>query len=262
MQSGFSFATMPHMKQIRIFTDGSSRGNPGPSGWGVVVLYPSGKINEYGGRADVATNNQMELTACLEALRAVEMKPEEADEIVMHLDSAYVLGGVTGWVYSWEKNGWKTSAGEPVQNQDLWKAIAALLFRLKTKHTIVWEKVKGHVGVFGNERVDAIATAYADGTVPLLYSGTKEKYEKLYNNSLENMEHVALPDKKSPPKSTKPAYSYVSMLKSMIEVHKTWDECEARVKGKSGAKFKKVFSKEEEQELIQEWTLMSLIGDR
>ena len=163
---------------IKVYTDGSSRGNPGPGGWGVVMIC-DGKVYEMGGREDATTNNRMELKAFIEALNFIEHRKLEGD-ISMHIDSAYVIGGVTMWMYNWQKNGWLTSAKDEVLNQDLWKEILPLVFRIKQKHDLKLEKVKGHSGEAGNERADLIATSYADNERPVLFTGAKEQYEKLF----------------------------------------------------------------------------------
>lgn len=248
---------------ITVFTDGSSRGNPGPGGWAAVILAQNfggqgGKVWELGGREEHTTNNRMEMTAAQEALRFIENhKLEGAIEI--HTDSAYLLQGVTGWMYGWEKNGWKTKDGSDVSNQDLWKEIGALVFRLKMKHQIDWIKVSGHSGLRGNERVDEICTNEADHVQQEFFDGSLSDYEKMIGGGVFDVdESAALEKKDKKSKSSKPAYSYVSMIGGLIQLHKTWPECEARVKGKKGAKYQKVFSKEQEEALIQEWTDLTL----
>lgn len=167
---------------ILIYTDGSSRGNPGRGGWGTLIVC-DGKVWELGGREDETTNNRMELKAFIEALIFVEKRKLEG-EIIFHIDSAYVIGGATAWMYGWEKNGWKTANKDDVLNQDLWKEILPYVFRLKQKHEIKFEKVKGHSGHSGNERADTIATNFADDTRPILFTGALDAYEKLYEIKL------------------------------------------------------------------------------
>lgn len=244
---------------ITIFTDGSSRGNPGPGGWGAVLIAADGKVTELGGREDHTTNNRMEIAAVLGALQHIEERKLAGTIIEINTDSAYLLQGVTGWMYGWEKNGWKTKTGDDVLNQDLWKELGAVVFRLKQKRELVWNKVGGHIGLLGNERADLIATNAADKAQQLMYIGPLSEYEKLIGGSVyegTSDEKVAVKKKKS--SKTGPAYSYVSMLDGKIQTHRTWSECEARVKGKRGVKFKKVFSKEEEASLMTEWTGSSL----
>ncbi len=240
------------MGKIIVFTDGSSRGNPGPGGWGAVVLDAAGKVSELAGRENNTTNNRMELMAAMSALAFIESKKLEG-EIVVHTDSAYLLQGITGWIYGWEKNGWKTKTGEPVLNQDLWKEIGAQVFRLKSKNQIVWEKVSGHSGHRGNDRVDELCTNAADQKMQILFRGGLSDYEKLIGGGLfDETGGGKKPAKKSRPKGD--AYSYVSLVDGKVSTCKTWAECEARVKGKSGVKYKKVFSKDEEASLVAEWS--------
>jgi ribonuclease HI len=145
--------------KIEIYTDGSSLGNPGRGGWGSVVVHSDKIIHELGGFEKDTTNNRMELQAVIGSLEYVSKK-KDTKEVTIYADSAYVLGGVTSWVASWEKNGWKTSKKEPVLNQDLWKILIALVRGSQT--TLSWQKVKGHAGHVYNERADEIATSCAE----------------------------------------------------------------------------------------------------
>lgn len=146
------------MKTIEIYTDGSSLGNPGPGGWGAVITENDTVLDELGGYEKETTNNRMELCAVIEALRHV-LKHHSQDMVIIHTDSAYVLGGVTTWIHSWEKNGWKTANKKAVLNQDLWKDLIALSRECGSR--ISWQKVKGHAGVVHNEHADTIATRFA-----------------------------------------------------------------------------------------------------
>ncbi len=243
-----------HMNEkITVFTDGSSRGNPGRGGWGAVVISGE-KVSELGGREDHATNNRMEMTAVLESLKHIESR-KLIGTISVHTDSAYVLQGVTAWMHGWARNGWKTKTGDAVLNQDIWKEISDILFRLKQKHTVDFVKVSGHSGHVGNERVDTIATACADGEPIPLYSGSFAEYEKLLGGSVHSTDVSKSTGVKKKPSSSKntPAYSYVSLVDGVIHRDKTWILCEKKVKGVKGARFKKVFSKSEEDALIKEW---------
>lgn len=142
-------------KSIEIYTDGSSLGNPGPGGWGVVIVREDRTIGEIGGYEKDTTNNRMELMAVIEALKyMIEKHPK--DSIIIHADSTYVLGGVKTWIHNWEKNGWKTANKKPVLNQDLWQELIAHVRDFKGE--LSWQKVKGHDGHIHNERADAIAT--------------------------------------------------------------------------------------------------------
>ncbi len=228
------------MEKITAYTDGSAIGNPGPGGWGFVVL--CGNTVYEGGGSDLhTTNNRMEMTASLMALKSCKPKTT----LTLKTDSQYVINGITKWVFGWEKNGWQTKEKKDVLNKDIWQE---LLTEVR-KHTVTWEHVRGHEGVALNERVDMIANGYARKESVQLFKGTKSAYETF----LKGMPKARVVSKsKSKSKKTGPAYSYVSVIDRNVMTHKSWAECEARVKGKS-AKYKKVFSKGEETMLRAEW---------
>ncbi len=142
-------------ENIEIYTDGSSLGNPGLGGWGVVVVRDSKIITELGGHQKETTNNRMELMAAIETFRYI-LKKHTKDNIIIHTDSTYVLMGITVWIHNWEKNHWKTANKKSVLNQDLWQELVALVREFKG--VISWQKVKGHSGHVYNERADNIAT--------------------------------------------------------------------------------------------------------
>lgn len=138
------------MKKITIYTDGACSGNPGPGGWGAVLLYGN-RIKEISGGEDNTTNQRMELTAVVEALRALKVT---GWDVVVHSDSAYIVNAFReDWIGRWQKNGWKNSKKEDVANQDLWKTLLALM----SKNRVKIEKVKGHSGDRWNERCDELA---------------------------------------------------------------------------------------------------------
>ncbi|MDO8482834.1 MAG: ribonuclease HI [bacterium] len=231
---------------IIIFTDGSSRGNPGPGGFGAIVI-ADGKVTELGGREEHTTNNRMEMMAAISALTYLKTLNLNLSTLV-YSDSSYVINGITKWVFGWRKNNWITSTKSPVENRDLWEK----LFEVTQGKKIEWRQVGGHVGVAGNERCDEIATAFADGSKPELYSGVLENYR--IDNILDIKEDTSAASIKSSSKSHSKAkaYSYVSLVDGKIMIHKTWTECEARVKGKP-AKFKKALSEQDEREIIASW---------
>lgn len=150
-----------HGKLIEIYTDGSSLGNPGPGGWGTVVVIDEKIEHELGGHHKDTTNNRMEMQAVIEALKYIISKenPTEKMEVIIHADSAYVLGGVTTWVSNWEKNGWVTSTKKPVMNKELWQELISLVRVFNGN--LSWKKVKGHSGHIYNDRADEIATEKA-----------------------------------------------------------------------------------------------------
>lgn len=165
---------------ITIHTDGASRGNPGPGGWGAIIAY--GKkyevgsmeqdwITELGGREEHTTNNRMELTATIKALEF--LTPYSILPTTVFTDSEYVMKGITEWINKWQKKNWKTANKKPVLNQDLWQR----LLELTNGKNIEWTYVAGHAGVHLNERADEIATEFADNLKPALYHGPRDKHQ-------------------------------------------------------------------------------------
>jgi|SRR3989344_4494528 len=152
---------------ITIYTDGASRGNPGPGGWGAIIIRDD-EVVELGGAETHTTNNKMELTATIKALESI---PER--EVTIYTDSEYVMKGMTNWIKKWQEKGWKTANKKPVLNQDLWQK----LLDVSKGRNIEWKYVAGHSGVPLNERADEIATTFADDLVPNLYNGPRDKYQ-------------------------------------------------------------------------------------
>ncbi len=160
--------------KIEIYTDGSSRGNPGPGGWAAVIMTPD-EIIELGGREDLTTNNRMELSGALFGLKEIG---HEAKEVEVCTDSQYVKKGMTEWIDGWIKKGWIGSTKKPVLNKDLWVALKEEEDRLKKGGVkVLWKYVPAHVGVVMNERADTIATMCADDANDLqLYRGSRSDY--------------------------------------------------------------------------------------
>ncbi|WP_417246318.1 ribonuclease HI [Celeribacter sp.] len=143
------------MPEIHAWTDGACSGNPGPGGWGVLMrAFKDGEIIKErelkGGEAET-TNNRMELLAAINALEALS----RPTDITITTDSAYVKNGVTGWIYGWKRNGWKTAAKKPVKNVDLWQR----LDEAQATHNVTWKWIKGHAGHAENEKADELARA-------------------------------------------------------------------------------------------------------
>ncbi len=148
-----------------IYTDGACSGNPGPGGWGTLIEFADGQAHELGGRDKATTNNRMEMQAAIAALEFLLKFYSEADldggSVILHTDSEYLKNGITKWIKGWKRKGWKTSAGKPVLNQDLWQQLDELTESLSSEDlTIDWRYVRGHIGNPGNERCDAIARAF------------------------------------------------------------------------------------------------------
>jgi ribonuclease HI len=133
---------------VDIYSDGACKGNPGPGGWGALLRFNGHEKTLHGGAAQT-TNNRMELTAVIEALKTLK----RPCRVCVHTDSQYVQKGISEWLPGWKRKHWKTSAGQPVKNQDLWQALDAEAGR----HQVEWHWVKGHAGHPENERADQLA---------------------------------------------------------------------------------------------------------
>ena len=143
-------------------TDGACSGNPGPGGWGALLRFEDGSVEEFGGHDPATTNNRMELQAALELLKRLKELPRHPD-LTLRTDSKYLIDGLGSWMQGWKRRGWKTAAGKPVLNQDLWVALdqARLL-------DVPLTYVKGHSGDPDNDRVDRIAVSFSRGLGPAL----------------------------------------------------------------------------------------------
>lgn len=234
---------------IIVFTDGGAKGNPGPGGWGVVIVTPDGLVTELGGGGSPVTNNQMELTSAIQALAHLR---GTAGALEIYADSTYVIKGITNWIWGWRRRGWKTAEGGNVLNRDLWERLSSEVDARGT-NTIAWHYVRGHTGVPGNERVDEIATAFALKESIDLYEGPLGDYPRPI---------LDLPDDTTAPKRTsssapgqprRAAYSYLSVVDGVPQRHATWPECDRRVKGRSGALYKKAMSASDEAAILRGW---------
>jgi ribonuclease HI len=143
------------MPDLFAYTDGACSGNPGPGGWGVLLIARDGeatlKERELSGGEGLTTNNRMELLAAISALESLS----RASALTIITDSAYVKNGVTGWIHAWKRNGWRTADNKPVKNVDLWQRLDAA----QARHQVTWRWIKGHAGHAENERADALARA-------------------------------------------------------------------------------------------------------
>ena len=143
------------MPDLYAYTDGACSGNPGPGGWGAILIAKDGetvlKERELNGGQALTTNNQMELMAAISALEALE----RPSAVTVVTDSSYVKDGITSWIHGWKKRGWKNAAKKPVKNEELWKRLDAA----QARHQVTWEWVKGHAGHPENERADELARA-------------------------------------------------------------------------------------------------------
>ena len=231
-------------EKILIFTDGAAKGNPGRGGFGVVISYDN-KVLEKGGFKEYTTNNEMELKAVVEALKEVIGKKVPVE---IYTDSKYVVEGAKGWVFGWAKNGWITSTKTDVLNKELWQELLPLLGKVE----IIWHKVPGHVGIVGNERADVIASTFAEKGTFELYAGPLTDYGlNIHDTTYDETKAQERSDARK--RQNLKAYSYVSAVDGVIKAHQTWAECEARVKGKKGTRFKKSLDSNNEKEIIQEF---------
>ena len=140
---------------VTIYTDGACSGNPGPGGWGVILMSGEHKKEIMGGEL-MTTNNRMEMTAALKALEALT----RPCKVELHTDSQYLRQGITQWMAGWKARGWRTADKQPVKNEDLWRALDAA----RARHEVTWKWVKGHAGHPLNERADALARAGLQAT--------------------------------------------------------------------------------------------------
>lgn len=232
---------------ITVFTDGAAKGNPGPGGWGAIVATEE-RVREIGGGSPHTTNNQMELTGVIEALRAARAV---AGRVELHTDSTYVIRGITEWIHGWRRRGWLTAEGQPVLNRELWEALAAEV-TARGRGGIHWHYVRGHSAIPGNERCDEIATGFAAGERPALYDGPRAGYAVAIH---ERPADTSVPKRSggSGGGRSAPAYSYLSLVNGVAMRHPTWAECERRVRGVSGARFKKAASADDEAAILRAW---------
>jgi ribonuclease HI len=228
-----------------IYCDGACSGNPGVGGWAFIHWFPDNTVVEGSGFNPSTTNNRMEMTAAIEAIRAIAA----GESIIILTDSVYLIRGITQWIFGWQKRGWKNSEGADILNKDLWE----LLYKISRGKKIDWRYVRGHSGFAGNERVDQLAVAQSLKRPLAGYSGSYDDYRVAI---LPLPEKVSLPEMKKInglSAKEKAASFYLSLVNGVLESHSTWDQCQARVKGVSQARFKKVTSEVEAAEVIKSW---------
>lgn len=235
--------------QIIIYCDGACSGNPGPGGWGSIVICAD-RVVELGDRSPATTNNRMEMTAVLAALEFSLSHYKNIAEICVMTDSVYVIRGMTQWIFGWKRRNWKNAENEEVSNRDIWVNLDHVVTQIKKNKTeIKWNFVKGHTGVPGNERCDEIAVAFSKNEFIELYSGKASDY--LFDVT-EWPSIRPLPEMKSKSAADSAPSWYLSYVNGVLTKHNTWKECEAVVKGRP-AKYKKVSSVQEEAEVKKNW---------
>jgi ribonuclease HI len=227
-----------------VFTDGASKGNPGPGGWGVIVATPDGHVRELGGGTPSTTNNRMELTGAIQALTHLR---HVDGPVSIYTDSTYVIQGIREWIHAWKRRDWKTATGTDVLNRDLWEELSGLT---ASRGSLEWHYVRGHAGTPGNERVDVIADSFAVRQPVSLYDGPAAGYRIALRDVPRDS---AVPARSSRAARSATPFSYLSVVDGLLRRHATWAECEQRVKGQPGARFKKAMSETEQDEIIRAW---------
>lgn len=241
---------MNNYHPIQIFTDGATRGNPGPGGYGVVVLdRVHDKLFEYGQHKALTTNNEMELAAVLRALLVA--KENDYRSFTLFTDSKYVHTGVTAWRFGWAKRGWTNKEGEPIKNRELWQEVHKVLSTTGFVD-IQWVRVSGHMGVPGNEAADSVATMFADKKKIDLAAGPVDPSRWAELSQVPNLEEIEAIRARKRAHTSGEGCWYISLIDGVVEDHQTWDECKKRTTGVY-SKYKKVCSEEEKVEVLAGW---------
>jgi len=241
--------TNDYLNNTLLFTDGACSGNPGRGGFGAVIYYPDGEVVELGGGAESTTNNRMELTAVIRGLRSMS---EVKGKLWILTDSTYVIRGITQWIWGWKKRNLTNSAGAEVANKDLWLDLNKQVQIHSKTAKLEWKYLRGHSGTPGNERCDEIAVAFTKKEFVQLYKGPLLQYSIPIHDLPADM---SLPPMKDHKEKKVRAHSYLSYVNGQLRRHSSWSECEAIVKGRSGAKFKKSKSSEDEASIVKSWGL-------
>lgn len=215
----------------QIYTDGATSGNPGPSGWGAVIL-GGGRRKEIGGFEEHSTNNRMELTAVIESLRVV---PHGANAVV-HSDSAYVIDGITKYIHKWRRNDFLKADKQPVENRDLWEELDAL-----SGPRVRYVKVAAHSGNRENERANDIAQAFS-----------KKKRVRLVEAPYT---HVNPPPSAAGGSLARGVIfpTYAVYHQGRLDFHRSWDDCRRAVEGRRGMRYKKCKTREELEYTLEKW---------
>ena len=232
------------MKPYIIIADGACSRNPGPGGWGLILLTPEDQVFEFGGHEPETTNNRMELMGLyrgMQEIYKIESKKKTSKIVHFITDSKYVLDGASKYVANWARSAWRTSTGTEVKNRDLWEKILKGLSEFqKLKMRFEYELVKGHSGHDANERCDQIAVAFTKNDPIDLYIGPLAGYSVRVgvHQKVETFDPV-----------------YLSYVDGVLSRHATWDDCQNATIGISGAKYKKVKNSQEEEDTLKLWGL-------
>ncbi len=233
---------MGTIDNITIYTDGACAGNPGPGGWAAIIAWPD-RLEELGGHDPDTTNNRMEMSAAIEALKHI---PADAHAIIF-TDSQYLKNGITSWIAGWKRRGWQKADGQPVLNKDLWVELDSL-----SANRVQWNYVKGHADNPYNNRCDEIAVGF---------SKCKPVSLKVYARQSADEQPVV---KQAPSAMVGGVVwdwqtntsMYLSLIDGMLERHATWARCYARVNGVRGARFRKANNPDDERTILKSWKLL------
>jgi len=244
--------------QAIIYCDGACSGNPGPGGWGSIIIF-SDCVVELGGYQKLATNNQMEILAAIKALEYIYDSRKKLDQISIYTDSNYLINAITKWIYGWTQNNWITTNGDPVKNEEIFKVLLNLVNELKPIK-IDWQYVPGHQGILGNERVDQIAVSFSrkEELSLDLFHGSIETYP--FTEILSYKHADSLEEKSSihpNPSSSKKLVGYLALVSGQVSAVKTWNECSKLTQGRAGAKYRKFTSRNEALAILSGWKILA-----
>lgn len=232
--------------EIVIYTDGACSGNPGPGGWGAIVVFDN-QVQELGGASCLATtNNRMEITSIIESLKWINSSQLKYP-LCIYTDSQYVINAMTKWLPGWVRNNWKTAAGEPVKNQDLFEE----LHRCLKPFIYRFQYIPGHSGFWGNERADQIAVDFSKYQMVDLYSGSWTDYQFSTESVTANisLDFVKVPKSKT---STQKV-GYVVWDYQKLLFFTDWSACAKVTQGRAGIKYKKIKNKEEFRAFVAQY---------
>ncbi|MFN8943057.1 MAG: RNase H family protein [Pseudobdellovibrionaceae bacterium] len=232
--------------RIIIYTDGACSGNPGIGGWAFVLFDGQTTIYESASFDPQTTNNRMEMSGVIFAFHALQKLSAAGlsmGPIHVHSDSSYVIQGITTWIFGWKKRGWKNLEGKDIANQSLWTQLDEAVAPFRKQ--IQWIHVPGHAGIPGNERCDELSVKAMREKIEIQTMSLKSEYEFDIFSPVELAKF-----KKIDP-------YYLSLVNGALKKHATWSECEATVKGRTGVKFKKIKSLNEEVQVLKDWGISS-----
>jgi ribonuclease HI len=228
--------------KLIVYSDGACSGNPGIGGWAYVLYDGRSTVFEQAAADPATTNNRMEMSGVIYAFQkitALALTGLDIGAIHVHSDSSYVIQGITTWIFGWKRRGWKNLEGKEVANQNLWIQLDDAIAPYRKQ--IQWIHVPGHAGIPGNERCDELSVQAMRENTMIVQEWAKPEYP------FDIFSPVDLGRfKKIDP-------YYLSLVNGVLKKHSTWSECEAVVKGRTGVRFKKVKSLNEEVQILKDW---------